>query len=83
MAGLGLTAMLLVGVAPVGAAPGDLDTTTVVPTTSTTTTVAPATTSTTTTVVPTTTTTTTVAAVTMTTLSPVRGMVPPRPVYIG
>ena len=27
MAGLGLTAMLLVGVAPVGAAPGDLDTT--------------------------------------------------------
>ena len=80
MAGLGLTAMLLVGVVPVGAAPGDLDTTFSTDgkvTTTTATTTSPSAT----TVVPST--ATTVAPPPATTRSPARGMVPPRPVYIG
>ena len=67
MGGLGLTAMLLIGAGSVGAAPGDLDTTTTSPSA---TTVAPST-------------TTTVASLLTTTRSPALGMVPPRPVYIG
>ena len=59
MVGLGLTAMLLIGAGSVGAAPGDLDTTTMS---------SPA---------------TTVASLPTTTRSPARGMVTPRPVYIG
>ena len=78
MVGLGLTAMLLIGAGSVGAAPGDLDTTTTSPSamTSTTTTSPSATT-----VAPST--TTTVASLLTTTRSPALGMVPPRPVYIG
>ena len=92
MVGLGLTAMLLIGAGSVGAAPGDLDTTTTSrpAMTSTTTTSLSATTTTTsttttspsaTTVAPST--TTTVALLLTTTRSPALGMVPPRPVYIG
>ena len=89
MVGLGLTAMLLIGAGSVGAAPGDLDTTTTSPSamTTTTTTSPSATTSTTTTSPSATTvapsTTTTVASLLTTTRSPALGMVPPRPVYIG
>ena len=80
MVGLGLTAMLLIGAGSVGAAPGDLDTTT------TTTTSSSATTTTTTSRLATTvapSSTTTVTSLPTTTRSPARGMVPPRPVYIG
>ena len=90
MVGLGLTAMLLIGAGSVGAAPGDLDTTTTSwpAMTSTTTTSPSATTTSTTTTSPSATTvapstTTTVASLLTTTRSPALGMVPPRPVYIG
>jgi len=78
MVGLGLTAMLLIGAGSVGAAPGDLDTTTTSrPAMTSTTTTSPSAT----TVAPST--TTTVASLLTTTRSPALGMVPPRPVYIG